>query len=225
MKLLEEKDYALIKDVFSSEVIAGFTKPAFNSSLPEDVYKFFPSLVSRSLLSHMSQPHSGIVCFSDKSGVYHGDAIFTKSLNHFLIVKTADCLPLFFSSDELGVVGVVHMSWRCARDKILTNIPFDLSPFKVVAGIGLRRCCYEVSEDFLTYGWLGSCFERRETKLYFNPVVFAKKILIEKGLKEQSFSDLGICSFCSSEEFPSYRKTSTNERTLSFILRKISLHL
>jgi copper oxidase (laccase) domain-containing protein len=94
-----------------------------------------------------------------------------------------------------------------------------MASFKVIAGVGLRQCCFEVGEDFKSYDNFKEFVKPREGKLFFDPVGFARKKLSGKGLKPENFIDLDICSFCSKENFFSNRKDGTDNRTLSFVMK------
>jgi hypothetical protein len=187
--------------------------------MPEDIYKICDELSLSSRISFMNQIHSGIVNRIDEPGVYEGDGLFTDREDNLLVVRTADCLPLIFESKKLNIIGVVHMGWRSAKEGVLENIPYELSSFRVCAGVGLRSCCFEVGEEFYSYGLKLSSLSRKEGKVYFDPLLFARAVLTHKGLKENNFLDIGICSFCSKEDFFSYRKDKTSSRTLSFIMK------
>ena len=228
MKLTKHKYCSLIEDFFSSSAVAGFTNSNLAGNLPGD----WETLISRPPgfkyrgLAYLDQIHSSKIIFDAGEGIFSGDGLFTKEIGLALIVKTADCLPLLFASEKLGVVGVVHMGWRSAREGILDNVTYDLKSFKVAAGIGLRLCCYEVGEEFLNYAPFQGFIKKqsvgahgRAPLIYFDPVSFAKDNLCRRGLKESNFFDLGLCNFCSADVFFSFRRDQTNSRTLSFILK------
>lgn len=219
MKLVDRQYCTLIEGFFPPRIISGFSNIKLEGNLPEDIQTALSFVDREPKLSYLNQIHSAKVFSVDKGGCYQGDALFTKSSNLVLVVKTADCLPLFFASSQLAVVGVVHMGWRSAKAGILNNIPYDLGSFKVVAGVGLRSCCYQVGEDFLSHQPLKPFIERTGSKAYFNPLSFAKAKLIEQGLREENFLDLDICSLCSPTNFFSFRRDKTNSRMLSFILK------
>lgn len=218
MRLAEYENYILIEDFFSPPIIAGFTKPTLKGVLPDDIYKVLAFLDKEISVSFLNQLHSARIHYLERPGVYDGDALFSQLKNNVLVVKTADCLPLFFSSSKLGVIGLVHMGWRSAKEKILENIKFDLSSFRTALGVGLRKCCYRVSDEFLSLPNLSSFLEERNGGLYFDPVSFTREGLAKKNLKEEVF-DINICSFCSNKDFFSYRRDKTDSRTLSFILK------
>jgi copper oxidase (laccase) domain-containing protein len=221
VRIVEHEHYYQVEGVFNSEVVAGFTKPTLEGILPDDIYKALQPCKTKISLAYLNQLHSAQVCFVDKGGRYTGDALFTKRNNQALAVKTADCLPLFLASGNY--TGIIHMGWRSAAKGILDNISCDLTEFKVTLGVGLRKCCYQVGEEFSHYQNLKLFLEERNSKLYFDPVSFAKHLLSSQGLKEDNFFDLNLCSLCHSKgrekNFFSYRRNKTGSRTLSFILK------
>ena len=218
MKLIDNKLYALIEDFFAPEIIAGFTTSNRETNFAPDFKKVLPFSRKELSFSYMNQLHSGRILTIEEPSQYSCDGIFTKGTGHALVVKTADCLPLIFSDSSKGIIGVVHMGWCGARDSILNNIPYDLSSFKVLAGVGLRRCCYEVGEELLDSS-LAGYLSKKDSKFYFDPIGFAEDKLYSQGLVHENFFDLGVCSFCSGQKHLSYRKTKTKKRMLSFIFR------
>lgn len=220
MKLVEHEHWILIDNFFPSNIIAGFTKSNLDGNLPGDIYIAVSSLSEDFRVRHMRQSHSNQVNCLEGLEVSDSDGLFTKESQEAVVVKSADCLPICFSSQELGVIGVVHMGWRSAAKGILDNVSYDLKSFKVVLGVGLRRCCYRVGKEFLGYPRLTKYLEQKQEQFYFNPIRFAKEELFKKGLKSENLHDLGLCSFCSEVPVFSYRRTNTDSRTLSFILRK-----
>ncbi|MFH1768283.1 MAG: polyphenol oxidase family protein [Candidatus Omnitrophota bacterium] len=216
--LVKKKYLYLIENFFSANVIAGFTDPSFPGIIPEDLPLFLDFAGKSLRISYLKQSHSARVNLIGKKGVYKGDGIFTGERGLVLVVQTADCLPLYFSRENDGVVGVVHMGWRSAKQEILRNIPFDLSAFSALAGVGLRKCCYRVGRDFLNYKNLRQSLEKRES-FYFDPIKFCQSFFVQQGLKKENFCDLAICSLCSKRGFFSYRRDQTKKRMFSFIVK------
>lgn len=209
----------LWNDIFPAEVASGFTSPALRGDVESDMPEVLSAIGRKASLAHMKQVHGPEVKVIDSPGVYTCDAIFTSEPDMALVVRTADCLPLALYSEKEGVAGVVHMGWRSAVGGILENIPFDLSSFTCVAGPGLRLCCYRVGEEFLENGRTGAFIEKRNRWCYFDAVAFARRNLMDKGLKEARFFDCGACSYCSDGAFHSHRRSGTLDRTMTFIVR------
>lgn len=211
MHIIEQKNY--YQYTIGESFISGFTKPFLAGVLPDDIQMLFPA----SKIAFMDQEHGDKVLGIESPGRYCCDGIFTSAGDLILVVKTADCMPLLFFSEKEKVTGAVHMGWRSAEKGILDNIDVDLKSFTVIAGPGMRKCCYEVGEEFAGYHKIEQQLFRKNNNLYFDPVLFAKQQLTGRGLNEDNFIDSGICTLCSAGEIPSYRKTGTGNRTLSFI--------
>lgn len=219
VKLIEKENCFLMEDFFESSIIAGFTKPVFCGDVLQDIPRIFKSSSGDFKITFLKQIHSSIVHSIQKEGCFEGDGLITKEANTICVVRTADCLPVFLSSKALGVIGIIHMGWRGAKKGILDNIKYDLKSFKAIAGCGMRQCCYKVSSEFLEYPEFGTFLKKNGDSLYFNPIDFAKERLTAHGLDEKNFLDLNICSFCSKQNFFSFRRDSTGYRTLSFIVK------
>ena len=227
MKLIEKENCFLIEDFFPLNIIAGFTKRSLKGVLPEDIKGIMNSLGINPDVSSMNQTHSSKMFQVNKPGVYDGDSIFTRQKNHVLVVKTADCLPIIFCSEDTKVIGVIHMGWRSADKGILDNIYKSIfnnknedTAFKIALGPGLRSCCYEVGTEFLNYSKVKEYLDFRKNNLYFDPVDFVKQHAVKNDYKKFSFFDTGVCTFCSDKFFFSYRKFLDSNRTLSFILNR-----
>lgn len=202
-------------------MIAGFTKTNIEGNLPQDIKKTLSFYEEGGFeLSYLNQQHSNKVNFIDRPGVYQGDALFTKKSHCVLMVRTADCLPIFFYSLEKDTIGIVHMGWRGAVNGILNNIGSDLSSYQAVAGVGLRKCCYEVGEEFMRYLSVARFIDKRRGSLYFDPIEFVEDELSKFGMVNSGFFDLKICSFCFTGNYFSYRKTACSSRTVSFIIKR-----
>lgn len=219
MRLTDREYCHTIEDIFSPGVVAGFTKTNLKGDPVRDVKKALADLHKDFKVAHLKQIHSTKIHTIKKAGIYEGDGLFTMKENLALVVRTADCLPVFFYSEKLGAIGVVHMGWQGALGGILNNMELDLSSFKAAAGVGLRKCCYALGEEFLKYQQVSPFLEKRQKGLYFDAVSFAKTALIKKGLKKENFFDVNICSFCPGDNFFSYRRDKTSSRTLSFMLK------
>lgn len=214
-----EKDHAyFIEDFFPPSIIAGFTKVGLDGfDLKNDLRKAINSVDNDIKIAYLDQPHTSITNFIYEDGLYNGDALFTKMDSLILVVKTADCLPLFLWDEANSVIGMVHLGWKSAKEGILDNLPVNFKCLHVVAGVGLRSCCFEVGDELLKYQRLVPFV--RSNLLHFDPVAFSKTTLIEQGLRKENFRDSNICSLCSKYNFFSYRRDKVKKRTLSFMVK------
>ncbi|MCM8774088.1 MAG: polyphenol oxidase family protein [Candidatus Omnitrophica bacterium] len=219
MKLVKKKYIYLIDNFFPKSIIAGFTDTTLEGrDVVGDLTKVLEELRINAGIAFMDQTHSSLVNFVDRGGKYRADAIFTIQKEVVLVVKTADCLPLLFYEEKKGYIGVIHLGWRSAKLGILNNINMDFSKGKVLAGVGLRKCCFRTGAEFINYKELEQFLEKRES-LYFDPISFSLHSFLYKGVDRDNFVDLNICSFCNSLNFFSFRREKTEKRTLSFIVK------
>lgn len=201
-----------------ASVIFGYTKNHLKGDVEADMKKALTFTKKDFGVAWMNQEHGPAIITIDSPGRYMCDGLLTRSQGLALVVRTADCMPLILYGEKQGVLGAVHMGWRSAKAGILDNMPFDLSEVICIAGVGMRKCCYEVGMEFLGYGEIKDFLEKRKDLYYFDPIGYAREKLLRRGLKKENFFDQNECSFCSERGFHSYRKTKTPYRTLTFIV-------
>jgi len=219
MNITESKESFFIDNIpLDFPVTAGFSKSVIDGrDVDCDINKIFGKRGIRDFgISYPNQVHGSFIYEARKSGIYTADGLITSVKNLVIVIRTADCLPIFIFDNRNNKIGVIHMGWRSASAGILDNISIDFKHSYVVAGVGLRKCCYEVGKDFLSMKKLYSFVEKRGQKFYIDIISFAKATFLRHGLSEDNFYDLGICSFCHKDIFFSYRRTKTGKRTLSF---------
>jgi len=222
MKIEKRKDLLLYREVFPGNILAGITRYPVTGNEPRDKLTVLEALgLPLAGAAYLAQVHKAEVRAAERAGEYEGDGIFTGKGSLALFIRTADCLPLLFHSETDGVIGAVHMGWRSAEGGILENVPYVLDIFKVIAGPGMRKCCFEVGPEFRDKPRFKGLLEERGGHLFFDPVSFARECLVRRGLRPENFIDTGICSFCSEMDgLYSFRKTGTECRNLSFIVNK-----
>jgi polyphenol oxidase len=214
----------MVKDFFEEKVIAGFTKPDLPGEMPQDI---FTALGKTIPYAWMKQVHGPVIHEVNKEGKYEGDGLFTKAKNFVLVVRTADCLPILLSRKENcceakrgeAEIGAVHMGWRSAQTGILDNLPKDLGGYKVFLGPAMRKCCFEVGDDFKQYKNFTKYIGKLGDKLRFDPVGFACDHLLARGLLPQNLYDCNICTIRGGKGLFSFRKDKTDQRILNFIFR------
>ncbi len=103
---------------------------------------------------------------SRQEGLYfsEADAVFTSRRGVALMVRTADCLPLFFVGQGPGRVtaGIIHAGWRGLADGIirrtLERAAAGITHLTLVPGPCISGKNYEVGPE------VGERFARREEK-------------------------------------------------------------
>ena len=152
-----------------------------------------------------------------------GDFVITDRKNVGIGVLTADCLPIIFYFHNQHIVAAVHAGWRgnvanickVMLEKVQEYATVDVAQIRVFFGPAAKKCCYEVSPDFLEHLNPFACkndlIEERNGKLFFDNTMLAIKHLENLGIKLGQI-DLTAhqCTMCS-PGFHSYRKSTDKE--------------
>ncbi|MFH1283526.1 MAG: polyphenol oxidase family protein [bacterium] len=150
------------------------------------------------------------------------DGLLTVKKNICLLIFTADCLPVFIFENESGLTGLLHCGWKGLSKGILTDslpkkleqLNINLSKATVILGAAIGKCCYEVKPDF----WRS--FPECATSSHFDLISFVKNNLLQLGIKKENIYSLDHCTGCDNDSAFSYRKRKTDQRMVSFIMRK-----
>ena len=184
--------------------------------------------IERSNLIIPRQEHGGEVILVDDNNLgnsFFCDALLTLKPRVALGVLTADCLSLFLYDPEHAAIGIIHAGWRSSSLKITKKCieamkeNFSTRPesLRVAIGPGMRNCCFEVKEDLLNY--FPGYINRKEGRLFFDPVAANLGQLSHLGVKEENIIDSGICSSCHNDNFFSYRREGNSAgRMISLIM-------
>ena len=170
----------------------------------------------------MNQTHStNLKMIIEEKFIYEDtDGIFTNNKNHSLIVRTADCLPIFFIHQNDNIFGVLHAGWKGLKNEIiiesanlLKNYVDDLSEMIVFIGPSISQKNYEVKNEFINY--FGSSFIKNvDDKLFCNLKEIAKSQLNEIGITR--VIDSNQCTF-ENKNYHSFRRNKTSERMVGVI--------
>ena len=182
----------------------------------------------------LSQVHSSKIHFIDKVPERHiqGDALATDKPELILIVRTADCLPVFLADESKRVVASVHCGRRGTRERILEHVVLGLherygcEPTSLLAALGpcIASSCYEVGDDvrhsFYEARLSTDVFRPHPRRLgkYFLDLREANRAqLLAQGLRLKNILNVAICTHCDAN-FHSYRRDRrATGRLLNFI--------
>lgn len=142
------------------------------------------------------------------------DAFLTTQKNVALIIKTADCAPVFLYDPVHKVIGAVHAGRKSTILKItelaikkMLDI-FHCNPKNILAGIGPSICknCYQIDplQDIHFDLWSENLAQ-----------------LLHSELSRKNIEISGLCPSCNAnDQFFSYRKDKTQLRTYNIIMLK-----
>jgi hypothetical protein len=171
--------------------------------------------IDRSSILMLEQVHGDSIIHvvakpsEDRPAVAEADGFITAIPDICLVIRTADCVPVFIYDHKEKILGAVHSGWkgtylnisgRCVRDMIeyYGCNPENISAF-ILPSIGPQS--YEVKED------VASKFP--EDFIEFNGRLFLNLWQsIERSLKREGITNIFNCYMCNkmlSHEFFSHR--------------------
>lgn len=214
-------------------LVHGFGKASFGEGdLPAGAGKCFKPVILR-------QIHSNIVHHVKKQPEVRpvGDALVTAEPGLLLVVRTADCLPVFLIDEFNLAVAVVHCGWRGTQKKVLVETirtmqeKFSTQAANLLAALGpaIRPCCYEVGPEvkiaFQTAGFPPEVFaphSARSDKFCLDLAVANRWLLTSAGLSPSNIFSAGDCTCCR-PDYISYRRDRYERRRLyNFIGRVLT---
>ncbi|MBM3284769.1 MAG: peptidoglycan editing factor PgeF [Candidatus Aminicenantes bacterium] len=185
-------------------------------------------------LIHLKQLHSDIIhtILDVPDTILRGDALITALPGLFLIIKSADCVPVLLVDEKKRVIAAVHCGWKGTLlrllDKVVSGMKtqFGSVPADILAGFGpsIGATCYDVGEEvrnaFRENGFPDALFlpvPGRPLKYFFDLRKANILQLRRQGLRDENIFSVDICPHCDCR-FPSFRRDRTNTgRMLSFI--------
>lgn len=204
----------------SRDFDAGRDSPFFLRSLGVDPARFFT----------VRQVHEDrVILVTDPAAGEEADAdaLLTEKRGITLLIRTADCVPVFFFDPVRPAVGLVHAGWQGARKGIVRKMAeafkqhFNSQPSKLRAALGpaIQKSCYEVGPEFFDY--FPGFVEKTKEQNFFDLPAFVKQELIDAGISESFITDSGLCTACSTDRFFSARREGQSTgRFLSAIMLK-----
>lgn len=148
-----------------------------------------------------------------------------------LVIRTADCLPIFLFAKESKVIAAIHAGWRGLIQDIISVAVRKFSSLgggknNIFAAIGphIGVCCYQVDKSLIDkfYGFVGiskSFYQFRRGKYYLNLSQIAKLQFKNLGIPATNIDDVEICTLCNKNYF-SFRRDKTENRNYNLIRLK-----
>ena len=148
-----------------------------------------------------------------------GDASITRDRGKVLAIMVADCLPVVFTSRGGGIVGIAHAGWRGLADGVLSSTVVAMGAGTLLAWMGpaIGPCHYTVGGDVRGRFSSATGFaEGSEGSFSMDLYAIANEQLQRLGV--EVFGG-GLCTYCDSSRFFSYRRDGVTGRMGGFIWR------
>lgn len=175
----------------------------------------------------MRQEHGREIHVADTGDMpASGDGILLCKRGIAGVIKTADCLCVILVDPGFPMAAIVHAGWRGTLRKI-TSRAIDMMAERGAArqrmvalmGPSIRGCCYEVGgevrEAFLGEGFPETVFSEKNGSLYLDLKDANARLLTDGGV--ETIRDTGLCTYCSGDDFASYRKGARSARQVNFV--------
>lgn len=158
------------------------------------------------------------------SGLGQADAMVARECRAVLCILTADCVPVALYGGEPPALALVHSGWKGTLAGIAgaaveeMGRRFGTRPEELGAtlGPGIRSCCYGVDGERAAS--FRQAFGETETPPEKGLDLFRaiRVTLAEKGMRQESIVDTGICTSCDSDYF-SFRRDGTTGRQAALL--------
>ncbi|MFH1622492.1 MAG: peptidoglycan editing factor PgeF [Candidatus Omnitrophota bacterium] len=160
----------------------------------------------------VEQKDKGRGAFNYEDAISDTDAFITKEKNIALTIFVADCLPVYIMDGNNGTIALAHCGWKSTQKSLLKKTllamfeKFESKPQDIVLFFGpaIRKCCFEVGEEFL--GYFKEGISHKEDKIYLDLIKVNYLQAKEVGILEDNIFDSEICTYCQNDKFFSFRK-------------------
>jgi len=158
-----------------------------------------------------------------------GDGILLYKRGIAGVINTADCLCVILVDPGFPMVSIVHAGWRGTLRKItsravgmMTERGAATQRMVALMGPSIRGCCYEggseVGDAFLEAGFPGDVFTSVNGSLHLDLAAANTHLVLDAGIG--SIFDTELCTYCSGDDFVSYRRGARNARQMNFVAIK-----
>ncbi len=153
------------------------------------------------------------------------DALLTDVPGTVLLIRTADCLPIFVIDPIRRAVGLAHAGWR----GLAAQLPLRLigafrhayqsaaGQLRAVIGPAIRACCYDVGPEFEPR--LGRFVQQDAGRRACDLIRVATEQLTRGGIPVEHITDTQLCTASNVQQWFSLRREGpTTGRMYSFIM-------
>lgn len=167
------------------------------------------------------------------AGPLEADGLVTGAPGVACCVMTADCLPVFLSSDQGDEVALVHAGWRGLAagiiDQAVATMRSPANQLRAWLGPAIAACHFEVGGDVratfragafangVEEDALTACFQPGEDSDKYMADLYALARLKLQALGIAAIAGGDHCSYCDSQRFYSFRRDGRTGRNLSVI--------
>lgn len=185
--------------------------------------------------------HAGKGVYIYEQGITGTDGLYTREKNLLLTLCFADCVPLYFTAPQYGLIGAAHAGWKGTVKDIGGNMiriwdtEENVSPedIHIVIGPAIGSCCYIVDnyvidkvKEVLSFNEYIPYKLVSEGQYSLDLKLLNQLLLVQSGVPKENIQVSSYCTSCEKELFFSHRRDKGNSgRMASFIGRKEDIGL
>ena len=176
----------------------------------------------------LSQTHSSDIAVLENvpqnNGIFLGDGILTKVKNVILTVRTADCVPIIFSAEKAGIVGISHQGWKGTYAEMavkmvqkMVEMGANIEEIKIAIGPTICSKHYPIDGDRLQQfkkkfqEWSADIVLPAGEKYGLDLSLLNKLQLMSMGIPKENIDSYPGCTYEQKADFYSYRRDNTLE--------------
>ena len=182
----------------------------------------------------IDRTHRGTGVHASAEDSWACDALVTADVGVVLVGFSADCPLVLLAGPRGEVVGIAHAGWRPLVGGILQKTvsrmeALGVSPGEITAGIGpsIGPCCYEVGTEVKAAAEAGipeaaDCFEPKDHRCLMDLWGLCRKVLTDRGLRDEHIETAGLCSRCRQDLFFSHRGSNGRTGRYAAVIGRLS---
>lgn len=154
------------------------------------------------------------------------DGLITNEISLALVVKTADCLPLFFIDPKNKIIGLIHAGWKGVMANIATVAVEEFkklgsNPAELLVAIGpsIKKCHYNISDERQKeMVSLKKYFSEKNEKIFVDLQAAVVDELLAAGVAQENIDANPPCTMCEPKKYFSYHSSGKVEDSLLSVI-------
>ncbi len=150
------------------------------------------------------------------------DGILTDVAHLPILIRSADCVPIFIYDLKQKRIGLLHAGWKGTQQKILINalklMRIQSEDVKIAFGPAIRDCCYEIGKDVLEY--FPDDAVQRQSRYYLDLVKANIRQAVDFRIEKENITDCQICTCCDESYFSHRKEGDSAGRMISLMMLK-----
>lgn len=165
---------------------------------------------------------------SHQEGIPNVDALYTYEKNLVLSFFHADCVPILFYDETVGLIGAIHAGWQGTLKEItkkslstvITTEGLDPKNLKVHLGPALSFESSLIDKELimLPYELSEHIVATKDNQIKINTLALNIEQCLSLGIKKENIVNCGIDTFSNPETYYSFQRDHDTGRHLSLIV-------